>query len=274
MDVKLELDKDSYNLAETVTAKISVTNDGDMAVTVPKPALCLPSVSFKVTRSPDAPTPDSFIIRIDGGKEDVTLEPGETVSGEVTFPAVESGETQLEAYYHPQGDISPTFEGTHKDVSNAVTLKVNEGNLHARIETEAGQFVLEFLPERALNHVISWVELAQKGYFDGIVFHRVVPNFVIQGGDPTGTGSGGPGYQLPAEFSEILHEEGTLSMARTSDPHSAGSQFFVCTARTPHLDNEYTVFGQVRGNHEPFMTIGASEDNAGKFHMTKVIISG
>ncbi|MHC4839409.1 MAG: peptidylprolyl isomerase [Planctomycetota bacterium] len=274
MDIKLELDKDSYNLAETVTAKVTVTNDGDTTVTVPKPQLCLPSVSFRVSRDPSAPTPQSFVIRIDGQKEDVTLQPGESVSGDVTFPAVESGETQYEVYYNPQGDIHPTFEGTHADVSNAVTLKVADGDMHARLETEAGQFVLEFFPERALNHVVSWVELAKKGYYDGIKFHRVVPGFVIQGGDPTGTGSGGPGYKLPAEFNEIPHVEGTLSMARTSDPHSAGSQFFVCTADCPALDNEYTVFGQVRGNHEPFMTIGASEDNAGKFHMTKVIVSG
>lgn len=274
MDIKLELDKDSYNLTETVTAKITVTNDGDVDVKVPKLALSLSSVSFKVTRSPDALTPESFIIRIGMAAEEVTLKAGESLDGEVTFPAVESGETQLEVYYNPQGDIHPTFQGTHADVSNAVTLKVNEGDMHARIETEAGQFVLEFYPERALNHVVSWVELAQKGYYDGIKFHRVVPGFVIQGGDPTGSGSGGPGYKIPAEFNEIPHVEGILSMARTSDPHSAGSQFFVCTAPAPALDNEYTVFGKVRGNHEPFMTIGASEDNAGKFHMTKVIISG
>ena len=274
MDIKLELDKDRYNLTDTVTAKITVTNDGDVDVKVPKIDLSLSSVSFKVTRSPDSLTPESFILRIGTAADDVTLKAGESLDGEVTFPAVESGETQLEVYYNPQGDISPTFQGTHADVSNAVTLKVNEGDMHARIETEAGQFVLEFYPERALNHVVSWVELAQKGYYDGIKFHRVVPGFVIQAGDPTGTGSGGPGYKIPAEFNEIPHLEGILSMARTRDPHSAGSQFFVCTAPAPALDNEYTVFGKVRGNHEPFMTIGASEDNAGKFHMTKVIVSG
>ncbi|MCC6572324.1 MAG: peptidylprolyl isomerase [Planctomycetes bacterium] len=138
------------------------------------------------------------------------------------------------------------------------------------MQTEAGTIVLGFLPERAHNHVLSWLQLAKKGYFNGIKFHRVVPNFVIQGGDPTGTGSGGPGYKLPAEFNEIKHVPGILSMARTNDPHSGGSQFFLCTAVTPHLDNQYTVFGQVEEGMDAAMKIGASESNAKKFSMQKV----
>jgi peptidyl-prolyl cis-trans isomerase B (cyclophilin B) len=120
--------------------------------------------------------------------------------------------------------------------------------------------------------VSSFVALAQRKYFDGIKFHRVVPNFVIQGGDPTGTGSGGPGYHLPSEFNDVPHKPGILSMARTQDPHSAGSQFFICTANCPNLDKQYTVFGHVVDGLDAVMKIGETEDNARMFSMKKVEI--
>ncbi|MCB9895856.1 MAG: peptidylprolyl isomerase [Planctomycetes bacterium] len=160
------------------------------------------------------------------------------------------------------------------EVSNRVPVKVHSGGkkLYAVVTTELGPIKMEFFADRAMNHVASFVSLARKGYFNGIVYHRVVPDFVIQGGDPTGTGSGGPGYKLPAEFNEIAHVPGVLSMARTSDPHSAGSQYFVCTADCPNLDNQYTVFGQVVEGLEHVMAIGESDRNAGKYHMKKVDI--
>jgi peptidyl-prolyl cis-trans isomerase B (cyclophilin B) len=87
--------------------------------------------------------------------------------------------------------------------------------------------------------------LAQKGFYNGLKFHRVVPNFVIQGGDPKGDGTGGPGYMIKAEFNSRQHLEGTVAMARAMDPNSAGSQFYICLAAQPFLDHQYTVFGQV-----------------------------
>ena len=117
---------------------------------------------------------------------------------------------------------------------------------HALVEMEkGGEFELVFFPESAPNHVANFVSLAKKGFYDGLMFHRVLEGFMAQGGDPTGTGGGGPGYAIPAEFSSLLHKRGTLSMARTSDPNSAGSQFFICFADCPMLDNQYTVFGEV-----------------------------
>jgi peptidyl-prolyl cis-trans isomerase B (cyclophilin B) len=105
----------------------------------------------------------------------------------------------------------------------------------------------ELYPQDAPQTVNSFVFLARDGYYEGVIFHRVIPGFMIQGGDPTGTGSGGPGYQLKAEFNARKHEPGVLSMARTSDPNSAGSQFFVMHKTSPHLDRQYSVFGKLTG---------------------------
>jgi cyclophilin family peptidyl-prolyl cis-trans isomerase len=115
----------------------------------------------------------------------------------------------------------------------------------ATIETTAGNIDIEFWPKDAPNHVNSFIFLAREGYYDGVIFHRVIPGFMIQGGDPTGTGSGGPGYKLKQEFNSRKHVRGVLSAARTADPNSAGSQFFIMHDAAPHLDRQYTAFGQV-----------------------------
>ena len=120
----------------------------------------------------------------------------------------------------------------------------------ATIETDAGTMVAELYPKIAPQTVNSFVFLSREGFYNGLIFHRVIPGFMIQGGDPTGTGSGGPGYKLPAEFNETPHDRGILSMARTNDPDSAGSQFFVMHARAPHLDHKYTAFGKVTKGQE------------------------
>src|SRR3954453_9922624 len=120
----------------------------------------------------------------------------------------------------------------------------------ATIDTTAGQIKLELYPKDAPNHVNSFVFLARDGYYEGVIFHRVIPGFMIQGGDPTGTGSGGPGYGVSAEFNPRKHVRGVLSAARTSDPNSAGSQFFIIHADSPHLDNQYTAFGKVTSGLE------------------------
>jgi cyclophilin family peptidyl-prolyl cis-trans isomerase len=122
----------------------------------------------------------------------------------------------------------------------------------AVIETKFGNVELRFFPDVAPNHVYSFIELAKKGFYDRTTFHRVIPGFMIQGGDPnskdpasTRVGMGGPGYTLKAEFNNRPHKRGTLSMARAADPNSAGSQFFICVADAPFLDRQYTVFGEV-----------------------------
>jgi len=110
---------------------------------------------------------------------------------------------------------------------------------------KGGEIRLEFYPEDAPKTVENFVTLAKKGFYNGLNFHRVVPDFVVQGGCPKGNGTGGPGYQIKAEFNKQKHLRGTLAMARSQDPDSAGSQFYICYGATPHLDGQYTVFGRV-----------------------------
>ena len=109
---------------------------------------------------------------------------------------------------------------------------------------------LEFYPADAPKTVENFVTLAKKGFYNTLTFHRVVPDFVVQGGCPKGNGTGGPGYTIPAEFNKQKHLRGTLAMARSQDPDSAGSQFYICYGPTPHLDGSYTVFGKVTSGME------------------------
>ncbi len=122
----------------------------------------------------------------------------------------------------------------------------------AIIETKFGNITLQFFPDVAPGHVKNFIDLAKKGFYDGTTFHRVIPGFMIQGGDPNSKipdkrthGTGGPGYTIKAEFNARPHKRGTLSMARSQSPDSAGSQFFICVKDSPFLDRQYTVFGEV-----------------------------
>ena len=114
-----------------------------------------------------------------------------------------------------------------------------------------GKMVAELYPEVAPNTVNNFISLIKKGFFDGLIFHRVIPGFMIQGGDPQGRGMGGPGYEIPGEFTangfqnDLKHDRGVLSMARSSNPDSAGSQFFIMVDPAPHLDGQYAAFGKV-----------------------------
>lgn len=115
-----------------------------------------------------------------------------------------------------------------------------------------GRIVIGFFPEKAPKHVENFIKLAKEGFYNGCTFHRIIPGFMIQGGDPnskdddpTNDGMGGPPHRLKAEFNDLKHLPGTLSMARTMDPNSAGSQFFIMHKAAPHLDNQYSIFGQV-----------------------------
>lgn len=122
----------------------------------------------------------------------------------------------------------------------------------AVIETNLGNIELRFFPDVAPNHVNNFIDLAKKGFYNGTIFHRVIPGFMIQGGDPNSKssdrskhGMGSPGYTVKAEFNDKQHKRGILSMARSADPDSAGSQFFICVADAFFLDKKYTVFGEI-----------------------------
>ncbi len=134
------------------------------------------------------------------------------------------------------------------------------------LTTSAGPIRLDLRTDKAPGHCKNMVGLAKAGFYDGCIFHRVIDGFMIQGGDPTGTGTGGPGYQIDAEFNDLPHEAGVLSMARSQDPNSAGSQFFVCLpGNTGFLDGQYTAFGKVADEDSlaTVLKIGSVETNPG-----------
>ena len=149
---------------------------------------------------------------------------------------------------------------------------MNSAKEVAVIKTSEGEMVAEFWPEVAPNTVENFKKLARSGFYDGTAFHRIVKGFMIQGGDPltkdpakeSRYGTGDPGYKIKAEFNDRSHERGVLSMARSSDPDSAGSQFFICLANVSRLDHQYTTFGKlIKG-----------DDVLGKIGDTEVTMSG
>ncbi len=163
-----------------------------------------------------------------------------------TVPADEPGEEQEE------GEASMPREPSERNemYSEPPEMVIDtEATYEATIATEKGDIVVALDPSAAPQTVNNFVFLAQEGFYDGLTFHRVEPNFVIQGGDPLGTGRGGPGYRVPAEIG-LEHVEGAIAMARLGDQAnperaSSGSQFYITLAETPHLDGAYTVFGEV-----------------------------
>lgn len=148
----------------------------------------------------------------------------------------------------------------------------NENNPVVTMTMENGGAVLiELYPEVAPNTVNNFISLVEEGFYDGLIFHRVIPGFMIQGGDPEGTGMGGPGYSIKGEFdsndfeNDLEHDRGVISMARSQDPDSAGSQFFIMTDPSPHLDGDYAAFGKVMDGMDVVDEIVAAErDNADK----------
>lgn len=140
------------------------------------------------------------------------------------------------------------------------------------IEMENGDIIkAELYPNKAPNTVKNFISLINKGFYNGTIFHRVIPKFMIQGGDPTGTGMGGPDYSIKGEFSsngfnnDLKHDRGVLSMARSSNPNSAGSQFFLMVANSPHLDGDYAAFGKItEGIEAADRIVNTKKDNRDK----------
>lgn len=126
----------------------------------------------------------------------------------------------------------------------AADLDFQNKKYQVQLETSKGTINLDLLPDVAPEHCKNVIGLSRIGYYDGLIFHRVISGFMIQGGCPDGVGTGGPGYNINAEFNNTPHEAGILSMARSSDPNSAGSQFFVCLDAHSYLDGQYTAFGR------------------------------
>lgn len=150
-------------------------------------------------------------------------------------------ETEEQQAEVPEEDVS--LETYYEDVEENPTVTITMEN--------GGEIVLELYPHTAPNTVANFISLVEDGFYDGTIFHRVIPGFMIQGGDPEGSGMGGPGYAIRGEFeandfdNDLSHERGVVSMARSQDSNSAGSQFFIMVDDAPHLDGEYAAFGRV-----------------------------
>ena len=135
------------------------------------------------------------------------------------------------------------------------------------LETSQGQIEIKLLPDIAPNHVARISELAASGFYDGIIFHRVIPGFMAQTGDPTGTGMGASGSKLIAEFSDYEYRNGTVGMARSSSPDSGDSQFFICFDGCGHLTGQYTVWGQVENGMDTVQKLAVGEPPAEPDHI-------
>ncbi len=146
------------------------------------------------------------------------------------------GMTQISATGNPFLVSEKNMQSKEHQMSDSNIIKA---------ELETGIIMMELYPDVAPETVKAFKKLVTQGFYDGLTFHRVIPGFMAQGGDPDGTGMGGPGYNLKAEFNDKKHVRGTLAMARSADPDSAGSQFYICYGPQPHLDGQYTIFGQV-----------------------------
>ncbi len=146
----------------------------------------------------------------------------------------------------------------------------------AVISTDCGDIKVELWNDVAPKHVENFLTLARDGFYNDLIFHRIIPNFMVQGGCPQGTGMGGPGHMLEAEFNDREHHKGTLSMARSSDPNSAGSQFFLCLGRDhcQHLDGQYTAFGKIIEGMEVLDQLGAVDTDAGDRPLTPLGMKG
>ena len=128
--------------------------------------------------------------------------------------------------------------------AEAAKLDFSKNDYQIVLDTNMGKITLDMLADEAPGHVKNLLGLAKIGFYDGVTFHRIISGFMIQGGCPDGNGTGGPGYTIKAEFNKNKHLPGVLSMARTNDPNSAGSQFFICLGEVSQLDGQYTVFGR------------------------------
>jgi peptidyl-prolyl cis-trans isomerase B (cyclophilin B) len=232
------------------------------SVLVPQKIWFAPSQPVNITIKSD--TPVSLVLTDFTGKQLATAKGSATVDLKSLFPTIADPGTYV------------LFDGTPTDFAGTpLVIEARQdkrqgappGTMVIKIEplryevmtTDMGPFTSVFYYDVAPNTVDNFLSLSEGGYYDGLTFHRIVPGFVIQGGDPRGDGTGGPGYTVPAEFNDHPHKEGVLSMARSTEPDSAGSQFFVCLDynQTQHLDGQYTAFGKVTDGMDAVKKIAA-----------------
>jgi peptidyl-prolyl cis-trans isomerase B (cyclophilin B) len=239
-----------------------------IVMTAPKegakpPAYLLDGSAFTVNGKPlvDARTEGSF-----------TLLPNAQLSLDIDLGVLLAASKGVEGAEIKIGYAKDYFQGEEKAVGvmqaaekglDFMKMPVEDlSKYHVLMSTNRGDMEIEFWPDVAPNHVRNFLDLCYTGFYDGKTFHRVIPGFMIQGGDPTGTGTGNGPRTLKAEFSQRKHEAGVLSMARSSDPNSASCQFFIVHKPAPHLDGQYTCFGKVVSGLEVVDKIANTKRNS------------
>lgn len=254
-------EKAAIGLGEEVVLEVALANASETAIVVNELRLDELSVAFG-TRLADLPEFEYCELAcLPGGdvltlrKE--TLEPGKDLRATFRVPVTVAGKASFTARYFGFGD--PEGEGFSAEPV-AVEVKPDPSGatrLSAVLETDAGTITIDLLPEAAPNTVLHFARLVRSGFYDGTVFHRIEPGFCVQGGDPRGNGTGGPDFSLRGEFNDRKHVAGTVAMARTADPDSAGSQFYFTLADQPSLDGKYTVFGRTSAGYEAVTKMAA-----------------
>lgn len=250
------------NLGEPVVLAVDVENRGADARDVPRPALSTASVSLLVTFRGTTFTYARFVpdVANPAEPERASLPPGGKLSAEIPVSPIAAGEYKVRARYQaPSGAVeSDEAAFAVKPLADGDGEKRREAReMEAVLETTHGTFRARLWPEKALGTCWNFADLAGRKFYDGTRIHRILDDFMFQGGDPEGTGRGGPGYTIPAEFSDAKHEPGVLSMARRGDSNdSAGCQFFVCLGTPDFLDGQYTAFGRVSDGMDKVAAIG------------------
>jgi peptidyl-prolyl cis-trans isomerase B (cyclophilin B) len=250
---------------------------GPPTVLVPTKNWFAPSQPIEIKVSADGPVTLKLTDFTGGAieaKEGADVSAAETKNLRKVFPMqMDTAGTYL-LYAVPKGKELKDFVGTPLVVGvrgdarqfgpqGPIVIKV-EPLRYLIMTTSKGPITMAFYYDVAPNTAANYLSLAAHGFYNGLTFHRIVPGFVIQGGDPRGDGMGGPGYQIQAEFNDRPHHEGVLSMARSRDPNSAGSQFFVCLdyKQTAQLDKQYTAFGRVTAGMDAVKAIAATPTGA------------
>lgn len=250
LKASIEVDSPTYKIGSFINVEFKLENGGDKPVSLYPLAFEQRSVSFDLTFDKDGKrkpftysivSPDiSIADRTTPDK--VTLKPGRSIVQIFRIPAIKVCKM----------DITGKYDGADRPVfSNKVTVDItpdgNSANLVALLETSKGELAINLYADECPNAVMNFVNLASKGFYNGMVFHRVVKNFVIQTGCPYGIGSGGPGYSIASEkqWAVTKHERGTVSLSHYEKTGYCGSQFFICLTGLPVLDGKYTVLGKV-----------------------------
>jgi cyclophilin family peptidyl-prolyl cis-trans isomerase len=275
-------------IGDWIQIDLTVANMTDKEMKIIKPILDIDSVSFIIKNTPlSAKEKDwSFSYSIitpsvydhkKNNMEQITL--GKTGTPEAEFktkfniPTVTLASWQIKAYYQGGSEIVSSEPLDFKIIPpKSEKGEIKDGELTATIETSKGNMSCRFFFDAAPNTVLNFVKLAKDGFYNNLIFHRIIKGFMIQGGDPQGTGGGSPGYSIKAEFNKNKHLKGTLSMARSSHNDSAGSQFFICLQPQQRLDNQYTTFGELLEGTDVLDAIGSVKTGANDRPLENVTI--